>query len=233
MRCFTLQQPKFTHFKSNKIYMHFDTLIFDLDGTLSDPKLGVVRSMNFALSSFDYTPLSEQEITRHIGPPLEETIQQIIGSDDGYHVDEVVAKYRERYFEIGYTENKLYPHILEMLSNLAERDIRMGVCTSKFQSIAEKILEKFTVRQYFEFVSGPTKKMVKAKQLENLLAKNIISGNAIMIGDRAIDLIAAKSNRLAKAAVLWGYGDEKELLAEKPEFLFADPPQLTAQFIGA
>ena len=54
-----------------------------------------------------------------------------------------------------------------------------------------------------------------------------------MIGDRAIDLIAAKSNGLAKAAVLWGYGDEKELLAEKPEFLFADPPQLTAQFIGA
>ena len=75
--------------------------------------------------------------------------------------------------------------------------------------------------------------MVKAKQLENLLAKNIISGNAIMIGDRAIDLIAAKANGLAKAAVLWGYGDEKELLAEKPEFLFADPPQLTAQFIGA
>ena len=156
MRCFTLQQPKFTHFKSNKIYMHFDTLIFDLDGTLSDPKLGVVRSMNFALSSFDYTPLSEQEITRHIGPPLEETIQQIIGSDDGYHVDEVVAKYRERYFEIGYTENKLYPHILEMLSNLAERDIRMG-----FVPPSSRVLQK---KYWKNSPSGSTSNSLAAQQ---------------------------------------------------------------------
>jgi phosphoglycolate phosphatase len=213
--------------------MQFDTLVFDLDGTLSDPKLGVVRCMNFALTSFDYSPLPDQEIAQYIGPPLEEIIQRLTGSNDENHIDTVVAKYRERYFELGFTENKLYPEIPEMLSSLAERNIRMGVCTSKHLHVAEKIVESFGLSQYFDFISGPTSKMIKAKQLEGLLAANTISKNAIMIGDRAVDLIAANANGLAKAGVLWGYGDEEELRPEKPNFLFRNPAELAAAFIEA
>ena len=213
--------------------MHFDTLIFDLDGTLSDPKLGVVRSMNFALTSFDYSPLPEQKIAQYIGPPLEEIVQRLTGSNDENHIDALVAKYRERYFEFGYTENELYPEIPEMLAKLAERNIRMGVCTSKHLHVAEKIVESFGLSQYFDFINGPTCKMIKAQQLENLLAATTISKNAIMIGDRAVDLIAANANGLAKAGVLWGYGDEDELLPEKPDFMFAEPAQLAAAFIEA
>ena len=72
--------------------MQFDTLVFDLDGTLSDPKLGVVRCMNFALTSFDYSPLPDQEIAQYIGPPLEEIIQRLTGCKDENHIDTVVAK---------------------------------------------------------------------------------------------------------------------------------------------
>jgi len=106
--------------------LQFDTLIFDLDGTLSDPKLGVVRCMNYALTSFDYPPRAEAEIAQYIGPPLEETIQRLTDSNDDQHIDELVAKYRERYFEVGYKENELYADIAEMLSALSNHNFRMG-----------------------------------------------------------------------------------------------------------
>ncbi|NKB33995.1 MAG: HAD hydrolase-like protein [Pseudomonadales bacterium] len=210
--------------------MRFDFLIFDLDGTLSDPKLGVVRCMNYALSSFDYAPRGEDEIAQYIGPPLEETIQKLTGSQDEQHIDEMIVRYRERYFEIGYTENELYPNIEEMLSVLKNNNLAMGVCTSKHQTAAEKILERFEITKYFEFIDGPTEKTIKAKQLEKLLGANTISKNSIMIGDRSVDLIAAKSNGLAKAGVLWGYGTSDELNAEDPEYVFSSPRELVETF---
>lgn len=208
--------------------MPYSTLIFDLDGTLSDPAVGVIRCMNFALTSFDYAPLPEHEITRHIGPPLELTLAKLSGSEDEAHIAALAAKYRERYGELGFKENRLYPGIEAMLNSLRANGQRLGVCTSKLPSNAIKILERFELIHYFEFVSGPATPQPKSQQLQELLASGSISGDALMIGDRAIDLQAAHSNKLKSAGVLWGYGDREELEAEKPMHLFASPQELTA-----
>ena len=212
--------------------MQFDTLIFDLDGTLSDPKLGVVRCMNYALTSFDYPPRAEAEIAQYIGPPLEETIQRLTDSNDDQHIDELVAKYRERYFEVGYKENELYADIAEMLSALSNHNFRMGVCTSKHQTVAKKIIERFEINQYFDFIDGPTGRTTKAEQLTQLLTDKTITKASIMIGDRFVDLTAAKTNGLASAGVLWGYGSLAELSADEPRYIFKSPLELAKTFSG-
>lgn len=203
------------------------TLIFDLDGTLSDPALGVVRCMNYALTCFDYTPLPDAEITQYIGPPLEQTIARLTGNDDEKHVDAIAAAYRERYGEIGFRENTVYPGITEMLDSLRDAGIPLGVCTSKLQINAERVVNTFSLGDYFQFVSGSSAKSSKAEQLEDLLSRNIIDPQAIMIGDRAIDLSAARSNGLSAIAVLWGYGSREELSAEKPDNIVDSPRELT------
>ena len=211
--------------------MQFDTLIFDLDGTLSDPKPGVVNSMNYALTSFGYPPRKESEIAKHIGPPLEKTISLLTDNTDEKHIDELIAKYRERYFEIGYKENSLYPEIHAMLEILKAKKHRMGICTSKHKTIAERIVQRFKIDIFFEFVDGPTRKASKKSQLKKLLEAKIITKQSMMIGDRAVDLVAARSNSLASAGVLWGYGNQIELSKEKPKFLFKTPIELAQNFI--
>jgi len=187
--------------------------------------------MNYALTSFDYAPQAEEKIAQFIGPPLEEAMEALTDSSSSYHIDELVAKYRERYFEIGYAENKLYPNIVEMLSRLHESNIFMGVCTSKYQTIAEKILQQFEIDRFFGFINGPLEKKEKATQLKELLDENTITKNSIMIGDRYVDLTAAKKNSLRNAGVLWGYGDLKELSAERPNYIFSNPMELASTFI--
>ena len=210
--------------------MQFDTLIFDLDGTLSDPKLGIVRSMNYALTSFDYPPRAEADIVQHIGPPLEESMQKLTESSDAQHIDDLVVKYRERYFEVGYTENELYSGVIDMLSALSHKQIPMGVCTSKHKTVARKIIERFEIGHYFDFIDGPTGRTTKAKQLSQFLLENIISIHSIMIGDRFVDISAAKTNSLASAGVLWGYGSSEELSAEVPDYIFTTPLELAQTF---
>jgi len=138
--------------------LHRETLIQDLDDALPDPKLGFVSGMNYALISFDYGPKAENEITQFIGPPLEKAIQNLTDSKDEKHINELIVNYRERYFDIGYTENELCPNIVEILSTLLKHNIRMGVCASKLQTIAVKFLERFEIEKYFEFVDGSTEK---------------------------------------------------------------------------
>ena len=206
---------------------NYSSLVFDLDGTLSDPALGFVRCMNYALTSFDYSPLPDADLTQHIGPPLEATIQKLTGSDDVAHVDALAATYRERYAELGYLENEIYPGINEMLSELVVSDIRLGVCTSKLHPYALKVLEAFELVDFFDFVCGARGKVSKAEQLKQLTEEKTIDSQAIMIGDRSVDLTAAHSNGLHSAGVLWGYGDFAELSAENPLHLFENPADLT------
>ena len=200
--------------------MLYTTLIFDLDGTLSDPALGVVRCINFALTSFDQPPRADHEITRHIGPPLEQILALLSDDDDPAYVSALAARYRERYSELGYRENALYPEAKATLAALKNFGFRLGVCTSKLRPNAIKILELFDLGRFFDFISGPSETETKSEQLKDLLQSGTIDFAALMIGDRAIDLQAAHENRLESAGVLWGYGEREELESEQPAFLF-------------
>jgi len=203
-----------------------DVILFDLDGTLSDPLVGIGRSINYALSHFGYPELPLSELAAHVGPPLDQAFSTITGIAVPSALDSFVAKYRERYGEIGYSENVLYPGIAEALHSLTGAGITLGVCTSKRVDFAEKILELFGLAPYFSFVCGGEIGTHKWQQIRALLETGAITQSTVMVGDRAVDITAAHRNGLDAAGVLWGHGSREELEAEQPRYLFTTPAQL-------
>lgn len=203
-----------------------DLLLFDLDGTISDPLVGIGRSINHALSHFGYETLELHQLAVYIGPPLDEAFKAITGLQSHDSLSPFVAKYRERYADVGYSENVLYPGIVETIAALAATGIPLGLCTSKRVDFAEQILRMFGLREYFQFVSGGEIGMPKSQQIQDLLTTGLVTGSSVMIGDRAVDMIAAHRNGLNAAGVLWGHGSRVELEKEKPAYLLAEIPEL-------
>jgi len=201
--------------------------IFDLDGTISDPKVGIARSINFALECHDFESKDEDEIETLIGLPLDQMYAQLIDATEPSLVSSLVARYRERYVEIGYAENSLYEGMEASLRFLhSQIKSHLGICTTKPADTAQKILEMFELDQLFEFVSGGVIGIEKHQQLERLLHDGTISRSSLMIGDRFIDIRAARHNQLRSAAVLWGYGSRAELEREEPSYLLQSPSQI-------
>jgi phosphoglycolate phosphatase len=203
-----------------------DLILFDLDGTLSDPLEGIGRSINFALSHFGYPELPLSALRVHIGPPLDEAFTAITGIRSPAVLAEFVAKYRERYGEVGYSENVLYEGISQVLDQFAQAGIALGVCTSKRADFAERILRMFGLRSYFRFVSGGEIGTYKWQQIQALLEAGEIGETTVMVGDRAVDITAAHRNGIQAAGVLWGHGTRQELEAEQPRYLFSKPEDL-------
>jgi phosphoglycolate phosphatase len=203
-------------------------LIFDLDGTLSDPSIGIGRSLNHALEYFGHPPISAKEVPQYIGPPLDHAFRSRLAGVTPEHVEALVAKYRERYAEIGFAENVIYPGIPETLYALDAAGIPLGLCTSKRTDFAESILELFDLRDYFRFVSGGDIGIRKSDQLATLLTQGVIGTSATMIGDRSIDVVAARENGLKSVAVLWGHGSRDELEGALPDVFVESPHELLA-----
>lgn len=203
-----------------------DLILFDLDGTLSDPLEGFARSMNHALTHFGYAARAPGEFAPYVGPPIEDAFRELTGRDDKTEITALIARYRERYADIGYTENTLYPGVPGALEGLRAAGIALGVCTTKRRDFAEKILTLFDLRQHFRFVSGGDVGIAKWQQIAALRAGGEATTNSLMVGDRAVDLTAAQRNGLAAAGVLWGYGSHAELAAHAPRHLFAAPGEL-------
>ncbi|MEZ5558618.1 MAG: HAD hydrolase-like protein [Pseudomonadales bacterium] len=203
------------------------TLIFDLDGTLSEPAQGIGRSINFALAAHRFEPIDETTVSRFIGPPLDETFRTITGLDSPALIRSLVDRYRERYAEVGYAENALYPGIAEALHDLSNRGCVLGVCTSKRGDFAEQILQLFELRELFAFVSGGDIGISKHQQLERLLAEGVVSPASTMIGDRSVDIVAARGNGLSSVGVLWGHGSEPELVEAGAEVILRHVAELS------
>jgi len=206
--------------------MAYEYLVFDLDGTLSDPKVGILHSTNFALARFGYPPLRADAVDAYIGPPLDFAFRQITGSEDDASIQALIAGYREAYARVGYAENTLYPGIASVLETLSQADVKLAVCTSKRVDFAESILKLHRIRHHFTFVDGGDVGIPKYRQLHQLIKNGVLSENAVMVGDRDIDLVAARRNGLASAGVTWGYGSREELTREHPTHLFEEPGQL-------
>ena len=203
-----------------------DFILFDLDGTLSDPLVGIGRSINHALAHFGFPTHELDALAPYIGPPLDESFAILTGVVSKPDLAALVAKYRERYGDVGYAENVLYPGIPEAVEALRRAGIPLGVCTSKRQDFAEQILEMFGLRRHFEFVSGGEIGTPKWRQIEALLASGQVSEVSVMVGDRAVDVEAAHRNGLHAAGVLWGYGSAAELAQARPRYSFASPAEL-------
>ena len=203
-----------------------DLILFDLDGTLSDPLVGIGRSINSALTHYGYPARELEQLSVYIGPPLDESFKTLTGVTTPSHIHVLVAKYRERYADVGYSENVLYPGIPEVLTALSDSGIPMGVCTSKRVDFAEQILKMFGLRAHFRFVSGGDIGVHKWRQMQGLIADGLVSSSSVMVGDRAVDMVAAHCNGLQAAGVLWGHGSREELMQEQPRYLFASTEAL-------
>lgn len=203
-----------------------DLVMFDLDGTISDPLVGIGRSINYALTHFGHPPLELSELARYVGPPLDESFKAITGSTSEAEIHGLVAKYRERYAQIGYSENVLYAGVPEALARIYERGRPLGLCTSKRVDFAERILEMFGLRQYFRFVNGGDIGVQKWQQIAELKSRGLVTDGSVMVGDRAVDVIAAHRNGLSACGVLWGHGSRAELAGENPRYLFDSPDAL-------
>jgi phosphoglycolate phosphatase len=190
-------------------------LIFDLDGTLTDPREGIVRSYLYALERLGYTPPPAAEIERHIGPPLRVTLGELLGTTDSERIERAVAVYRERFASVGLFENAVYPDVHAVLESLGRAGYALWVCTSKAHVFARKILAHFELLQFFRGVYGSEldgQRDDKAELLSYLLAsESIAAASAVMIGDRRHDIRAARLNHTRSIGVLYGFGDAAEL----------------------
>jgi phosphoglycolate phosphatase len=205
--------------------MAHDIVLFDLDGTLSDPLEGIAKSINFALSHFGFPLLDLDEVRKYVGPQIDHIFSEITCQTSPTLLGALVQHYRERYADVGYSENVLYSGVPEALARLRGLGVVMAVCMSKRRDFAERILDMFSLRDYFEFVDGGEVGLEKWQQIETLRSRRQVSAASLMVGDRAVDLIAARRNGLSAGAVLWGYGSEAELAPESPAYVFRSPAE--------
>lgn len=210
---------------------NYDFLLFDLDGTISDPLEGLTNSINYSLSYFGYEPHSKEKLSKFVGPPIDKIFMQLTNQTSREVINFLIKKFRERYFDVGFSENVLYEGIDEILSTLYQSGIPMGICTTKRKDFATKIVHLFGLQDYFRFIDGGDVGILKKHQIERLLNDGEITTKSLMIGDRNVDLVAAHSNGLNSAGVMWGYGTHKELLEENPKYIFEHPKDIL-RFIG-
>jgi len=202
-----------------------DAIYFDLDGTLTDPKVGITRSIRYALIRLDHAPPPEDELTWCIGPPLRASFLTMLGRDD--LADRAVTLYRERFGDIGIYENSVYPGITEILSSLQASGRRLFVATSKPVVYASRIVEHFDISGHFEQVFGADLDGRRADKTELLGYALKISGadrqRATMVGDRRHDVVGALNNGMRAIGVLYGYGSEAELVEAGAHQVCASP----------
>ncbi len=193
----------------------YDIVLFDLDGTLTDPGEGITNSVAYALKKFNIIVENRTELYNFIGPPLIDSFMKYYGMnyEDGL---KAVEYYREYFSVIGIFENKVFEGIAEMLDEIKKSGRKIALATSKPEVYAKRILEHFDLSQYFDFVGAATMDETRSKKadviaytLDNLGAKD--KSRVVMIGDRHHDIEGANQNGLDSIGVLIGYGDREEL----------------------
>ena len=210
--------------------MNTRVLLFDLDGTLTDPKAGIVGCMRFALDRLRVSSPSDDVLAGYIGPPLRGTFATLLETSDPQRIEEALQLYRERFADTGWSENKVYEGVPAMLDAVGRLAGAAYVATSKPAIYAERIVNHFSLDHHFRKVYGAEldgRWDDKAELLAHLLATEGVSpGASVMIGDRTADIIAAKANKVRSIGVLWGYGSEAELTDAGADMLCRTPSEL-------
>jgi phosphoglycolate phosphatase len=186
------------------------TVFFDLDGTLTDSRAGIVGSLHHALQEAG-KPIPDDDLAWLIGPPIQESLASLVGEEAR---EEVFALYRRRYDEVGWRENVPYDGIHDVLAVFASKQYKLHVATAKPRVFAERILEHFDLRRFFDRVFGSEldgTRTQKDKLLEWALSGMDIHEPPTMVGDRRFDVEGAHANRMRSIGVTWGFGSRNEL----------------------
>lgn len=208
----------------------YEYVLFDLDGTLTDPALGITNSVMYALEKFGIRVSDRTELYRFIGPPLMYSFTTFCGLDNE-KASLALDYYRERYAAGGKFENEVYPGIAELLSELRAAGSRIILATSKPEEFSVEILEHFNLLGYFDFVAGNTldeARPEKRQVIEYIMNSvpdiartlptdgskpTLENSGAVMIGDRCYDMTGAAEFGIPAIGVLYGYGTKAELEA--------------------
>ena len=202
-------------------------VLFDLDGTLTDPVEGITRCICYALERMSVTPPCRADLLLHIGPPLRNTFSLILQTEDKPTVERAVQLYRERFAETGMFENEVYDGVPEMLAQLRASSRRLFLATSKMRAFTLRILDHFSLSAYFDGVYGSEPDGTlgeKADLIRHVLAsEELRADETLMVGDRKYDIAGAKENGCLAAGVTYGYGSEEELTEAGADFLCHSP----------
>ncbi len=193
----------------------YQVLLFDLDGTLTDPGKGITNSVAYALDKFGITVLDRRALYTFIGPPLLDSFQKYY-EFTLEQAEDAVAKYREYYRDRGIFECTVYDGIPKLLAELKQAGKRLVVATSKPEEFAIRVLEHFGLARYFDCVAGATmdaSRGTKSQVIAYALEREKISDTSqvVMIGDREYDILGAKAFGMDGIGVSFGYGSREEL----------------------
>ncbi len=208
-----------------------DVILFDLDGTLTDPGEGITNSVAYALSQFGIEVKDRRQLYPFIGPPLVESFAKYYGMDEAQS-RRALAEYRVYFSRQGMFENAVYPQTVWLLQGLKAAGKRLVLATSKPEEYAAQILRHFDLYRYFDVVAGASMDEVRNKKSDVIAYALQKAGveehsRAVMVGDREHDVNGAHANGLCAVGVLWGYGDRAELEAAGAEHIVCDMQELS------
>lgn len=204
-------------------------ILFDLDGTLTDPHEGITQSIHYALDELGVT--APENLRWCIGPPLRESFRSLLAVYPDKNAEDAISFYRKRFLAKGMYENRVYDGIVDMLNTLKKSGHTLFVATTKPWVYAKKIIEHFELRSFFKEIYGSEldgTRTNKGDLIRFILdIEEIAPEEAIMVGDRKHDLAGAKANDVKSVAVTWGYGTLRELQEESPDKICNNPAELT------
>ena len=214
-------------------------ILFDLDGTLSDPKEGITGSVQYALKALGIDEPDADKLEPFIGPPLKDSFQEFYGLNEE-QADFAVQKYRERFKDQGIFENTLYPGMKELLKRLNEAGCVLAVASSKLEVSVTEILRYFAIGDCFEVTVGSEpdgRRSKKEEVVEEALHRFFTDGkipfdDIVMVGDRKFDIVGGKEYGLHQIGVTYGYAPEGELEEAGAEYLAHSVEELGRILLG-
>lgn len=213
--------------------MHYQNILFDLDGTLTDPREGITRSIQYALAKLGIDEPDLGKLEHFIGPPLLQAFMQYYAFDEA-RAWQAVNFYRERFKVTGLYENEVFEGVIELLETLQAQGRHLYIATSKPWEFAREIARHFDFAKHFKVIYGSELDGTRTNKVEliaHLLAQEGLDPTTtLMIGDRKHDLIGARSNGLDCVAVGYGFGGREELEGESPTYHFDTLAQLHEAF---
>ncbi|WP_263704330.1 HAD family hydrolase [Bacillus thuringiensis] len=208
----------------------YTTFLFDLDGTLTDPKEGIVNSVLYALKKLGIEELHINDLNSFIGPPIQQSFVERYNMNEG-EVERAVFYFREYLKQRGLLENNVYEGIPNLLKQLKDTGNLLFIATSKPTIFAEQVIEHFQLTNYFEGIIGSNLDGTRIKK-EEIIAyilqtnEELNKEEIVMIGDRKHDIIGANHNEIASIGVLYGYGSETELTEVGATYIANDVKEL-------
>jgi phosphoglycolate phosphatase len=212
-------------------------VLLDLDGTLSDPKVGITQSIQYALATLKRPVPKDDDLTWCIGPPLRQSFATLLQTSDSVLINRAIDLYRDRFARVGLFENTLYPEIPDLLQALNRAGSKCFIATSKPQVFAKRIIEYFQLAELFDGIYGSEldgTRSDKGELLNHIIQlEKLLPQTTVMIGDRKHDMIGAKCHNLITIGVTYGYGTADELITHGADYIAHTPAEILTLLANA